>query len=328
MDRRRGGPSRLYSEDVEYWTRSAEALRNLAKHYSNYPPLDLVGRANRLISTWPTDDDLPGEGWKSLKENYKKLSTSLDEVRKNADAEAQLLHVALEHLEVLMALRKAPPEQITVADKRAKRAPRASSPAGTPTPGQTQSSSRGVSITLPPRTSSVGPSNKKRIHPLQGGRKVALWNSRVNPNSEEDWILAIVIRVVSSEKGKYVYVRSAVMIGNAKLILTYRYEVRDAEEQEGSQAASFTAPQKFVIPLPDPKASSLHEFPVGSTVLGLYPDTSCFYRAEVMATPKQMTALSGAKQPIYKLKFEDDDNQEHAVSAEWVVEHPHPSAPS
>ncbi|KAG2010060.1 hypothetical protein CC2G_012911 [Coprinopsis cinerea AmutBmut pab1-1] len=310
MDRRRGGPSRLYSEDVEYWTRSAEALRNLAKHYSNYPPLDLVGRANRLISTWPTDDDLPGEGWKSLKENYKKLSTSLDEVRKNADAEAQLLHVALEHLEVLMALRKAPPEQITVADKRAKRAPRASSPAGTPTPGQTQSSSRGVSITLPPRTSSVGPSNKKRIHPLQGGRKVALWNSRVNPNSEEDWILAIVIRVVSSEKGKYVY------------------EVRDAEEQEGSQAASFTAPQKFVIPLPDPKASSLHEFPVGSTVLGLYPDTSCFYRAEVMATPKQMTALSGAKQPIYKLKFEDDDNQEHAVSAEWVVEHPHPSAPS
>ena len=102
--------------------------------------------------------------------------------------------------------------------------------------------------------------------------------------------------------------------------------------------APIIAAQKFVIPLPEAKALS-HDFPVGSTVLALYPDTSCFYRAEVISTPKQMQAVSGvifipyfsirnadqgfqARQPTYKLKFEDDDNQEHAVSAEWVVEHP------
>lgn len=53
---------------------------------------------------------------------------------------------------------------------------------------------------------------------------------------------------------------------------------------------------KSIIPLPDPNAapgslahvSSYQEFPAGSTVMALYPDTSCFYRAEVIATPKEM----------------------------------------
>lgn len=55
---------------------------------------------------------------------------------------------------------------------------------------------------------------------------------------------------------------------------------------------------KAILPLPDPDAptgSSAHldvypEFPVGSTVMALYPDTSCFYRAEVIATPDRVSA--------------------------------------
>jgi len=47
---------------------------------------------------------------------------------------------------------------------------------------------------------------------------------------------------------------------------------------------------KSIIPLPDPNAafSSYQDFPAGSTVMALYPDTSCFYRAEVIATPKEL----------------------------------------
>jgi len=53
---------------------------------------------------------------------------------------------------------------------------------------------------------------------------------------------------------------------------------------------------KTILPLPDPDApvgSPAHlnvypEFPVGSTVMALYPDTSCFYRAEVIATPDRV----------------------------------------
>jgi len=56
----------------------------------------------------------------------------------------------------------------------------------------------------------------------------------------------------------------------------------------------YTTTLKAIIPLPDPTAppgspahvSSYQEFPAGSTVMALYPDTSCFYRAEVIATPK------------------------------------------
>ncbi len=32
------------------------------------------------------------------------------------------------------------------------------------------------------------------------------------------------------------------------------------------------------------------EFPAGSTVMALYPDTSCFYRAEVIASPRDLNA--------------------------------------
>jgi SAGA-associated factor 29 len=58
----------------------------------------------------------------------------------------------------------------------------------------------------------------------------------------------------------------------------------------------YTASLRAIIPLPDPTAppgspahvSSYQEFPAGSTVMALYPDTSCFYRAEVIATPKDL----------------------------------------
>jgi hypothetical protein len=64
--------------------------------------------------------------------------------------------------------------------------------------------------------------------------------------------------------------------------------------------------QRNMIPLPDPDAapgspshvSSYPEFPPGSTVMALYPDTSCFYRAEVIQTPKEMqlsSRVSGCK---------------------------------
>lgn len=77
--------------------------------------------------------------------------------------------------------------------------------------------------------------------------------------------------------------------------------------------------------------------------MALYPDTSCFYRAVVIASPKEVqpgarvrfrlaqtsvirrltVRLQGPKQvPMYKLKFDDDDDQEHTVSSLWVVEWP------
>lgn len=61
-----------------------------------------------------------------------------------------------------------------------------------------------------------------------------------------------------------------------------------------------------IIPLPDlnaPPDSPTHlnayqEFPPGSTVMALYPDTSCFYRAQVIASPKEVN-------PVGRVSFSD-----------------------
>ena len=58
------------------------------------------------------------------------------------------------------------------------------------------------------------------------------------------------------------------------------------------------------MPLPDPNApptSAAHlnayqEFPAGSIVMALYPDTSCFYRAEVISSPRDF-------QPAGRVRF-------------------------
>jgi SAGA-associated factor 29 len=117
----------------------------------------------------------------------------------------------------------------------------------------------------------------------------------------------------------------------------YRYEVEDIEPQEDGKPlryqASLRSAHTSIIPLPDKDASvgspahmsAYQEFPTAATVLALYPDTSCFYRAEVVASPKDIpTQGRNSGTTYYKLKFEDDDDQEHMVSAAEVVEWPGP----
>jgi len=191
-----------------------------------------------------------------------------------------------------------------------------------------------MSITVPPRNS-VGPqpsipfSREPKARrealakqlPLQEGRKVAFHppqNSSKAVDSaaagkDEEWILAVVTKCINQDKN--------------------RYEVQDPEPQEDGQPGQcYNTTLRAIIPLPDlnaPPDSAAHlnaypEFNAGSTVMALYPDTSCFYRAEVVASPSdlQPAGRTGASPRMYKLKFEDDDDQEHIVSAQWVVEWP------
>ncbi|KAJ3513038.1 hypothetical protein NLJ89_g3172 [Agrocybe chaxingu] len=211
---------------------------------------------------------------------------------------------------------------MTPAEKRNKR-PRAPSPSGTPVPSGA-TGARPVSIMVPPRTSSVGPGahgresrTKKdstpKHQPLQPGRKVVFRPPPSSDQEESTWIMAIVTRFLGPDKhgGKY--------------------EVQDAEPQDdGQPGATYTATLKTILPLPDPDAptgspshlSHYPEFPVGATVMALYPDTSCFYRAEVIATRAADRSSPSSRTPMYKVKFEDDDDMEHAVPAYWVVEFP------
>ncbi|KAI0702310.1 SGF29 tudor-like domain-containing protein [Cytidiella melzeri] len=342
MANRRGPQTRpASSEEIDCWSRASESLTRLSTVYGNQESNETIGRVNRLLLAWPTDDVAPAEGFDNLKNTYKKLTSGLSEIKNNADKEARAIEETIERLDILIALRKA--SEATPPEKRNKR-PRGQSPAAAPAPLVTQppavapaAVTRGVSITVPAR-SSVGPPAPKQFSrepkarrealakqlPLQHGRRVAFRQPR-DPNKAladatdegkgEQWILAVVTRCINQDKN--------------------RYEVHDPEPQDdGSPGQHYNTTLRALIPLPDltaPPDSASHlnaypEFTAGSTVMALYPDTSCFYRAVVIESPKDMSRNAiAAKQmpvPMYKLKFEDDNDQEHPVSAQWVVEWP------
>ncbi|KAJ7069797.1 SGF29 tudor-like domain-containing protein [Mycena amicta] len=342
MDRRRAGAARpASSEEVDCWSHAAKSLSNLSALYSNNNTgADTIGRANRLISVWPMDETIPPQGMENVKQIYRNLLSALEEIQQSSDREVKAIEDAIERLDVLIALRKAPEPS---ADKRTKR-PRPPSPSVAPivpTVPTTAVPSR-ISITVPARAS-VGPTvpsvpfvrdPKARREllakqlPLQPGRKLAFHQPSGKPSGPggvkpaaattsaaietgENWILAVVVRCLNNDKN--------------------RYEVQDAEPQEDGQPGfCYHTTLRAIIPLPDPSAevgmpshvSSYQEFPPGSTVMALYPDTSCFYRAEVIATPRQTGRSTPSAKLLYKLKFEDDDDQEHSVLADWVVEWP------
>ncbi|KAG2362161.1 SGF29 tudor-like domain-containing protein [Suillus spraguei] len=171
--------------------------------------------------------------------------------------------------------------------------------------------------TLTPTGSNSLPFSREALAnqlPLQEGRRVAFHppagkgaDGRAANTDENTWILAVITK----------------------------YEVQDVEPQEDGQPGQcYNTTLRAIIPLPDPSAlstSAAHlnayqEFPAGSTVMALYSDTSRFYRAEVISPPRDVPGRGVSTKntaTYYQLKFEDDD-QEHSVAAQWVVEWPGP----
>ncbi|KDR82853.1 hypothetical protein GALMADRAFT_57781 [Galerina marginata CBS 339.88] len=322
--RRRAMPTRPTSnEEIQCWGHASQSLKYLSNIHAKSNTAETISRVNRLISTWPTDDALPAEGLGGLKTTQSKLAAGLAEITAAAEQETKAIDHAIERVSVLMALRNAP-EAALPSEKRKR--PRASSPTGTPIPNPSGSSNtRSVSITLPPRTNSVGPSSSTRDsrtkkdvdgkqHTLQKGRKVVFRPPKSTDTEEGTWIVAKITDRLAGGK----------------------YEVQDVEPQDdGQPGIVYTATIRQIMPLPDPDASpgspahfSLHPtFAERSVVLALYPDTSCFYRAEVISAPQKsgaapQSSTPSTKIPTYQVKFEDDDDMIHNVSAYMVVQFP------
>lgn len=168
--------------------------------------------------------------------------------------------------------------------------------------------------------------------PLQKGRKVAFRqpsknkvgpgaanvSARGGPSGDpssaaameddgETWIMATVIECINNDRNRYV--------------------VRD-DEDEGMPTYNTTL--KAVVPLPENlNTLPLDDYKVGTHVLGLYPDTSCFYRAIVRGggpglngkvTQKMMRRADEILNTTYQLEFEDDDGAIRDVPANLVVE--------
>lgn len=92
-----------------------------------------------------------------------------------------------------------------------------------------------------------------------------------------------------------------------------RYDVQDPEPNEnGEQGAVYRTAAASLIPIPQ-VGSTLPSFSGGKQVLARYPDTTTFYRAEVM----------GSKKDTYRLKFEgEEDDKEMEVDKRFVLDIP------
>ncbi|GMG05280.1 unnamed protein product [Aspergillus oryzae] len=82
--------------------------------------------------------------------------------------------------------------------------------------------------------------------------------------------------------------------------------------ENGEEGAVYKTTAAFLIPIPQ-VGSTLPSFSVGKQVLARYPDTTTFYRAEVM----------GSRKDTYRLKFEgEEDDKEMEVDRRFVLDIP------
>ncbi|KAG8998590.1 hypothetical protein FRB94_001393 [Tulasnella sp. JGI-2019a] len=369
MDRRRTTSTKTRpasAEEVRIWTQTFSSLQEVSRLQAA-APTETLQKVNKWMAALPQDEPTQMESLEHFKTVRAKLTNGLTELKLTAEAEAKALSDALETLSVLIALRRGPTEdkrtkRIRVASPAtsAPGSPRINglaSSASLPAPSQLNLSSLQQqslhnlahsnsfqSLPLSAHSassggrSSLGPqqSMRSRIQqqlPLQPGRKVAFRQPPQGTRGSggrsgndfggggdgdgETWILAVVKRCIGNDKT--------------------RYEVQDEDTEDGEPGQKYTTTLKSLIPLPDPEASptspshpnAYDEYQSGTTVLGLYPDTSCFYTAVVAGGPREHAqggqrggAVGKNTAGMYRLKFEDDDDQIRLVGVQWVVSPP------
>ncbi|KAL9611852.1 MAG: hypothetical protein Q9167_003506 [Letrouitia subvulpina] len=88
------------------------------------------------------------------------------------------------------------------------------------------------------------------------------------------------------------------------------YEIQDPEpDDNGAPGQIYKTSAAALIAIPSPDAI-LADYPVGKQVLARYPETTTFYRAVV----------TQVKKDGYRLKFEDDNENEMEVTRRYVLD--------
>lgn len=124
-----------------------------------------------------------------------------------------------------------------------------------------------------PRSNSAAP-----MEPLQMHSEVA-YRLPKQKSAEGEWIQCTVTAILGGDGSKR------------------KYEVRDPEPDEAGGHGKYKAFASALIPIPKDSAN-LPSYPVGKQVLARYPETTTFYRAEVMGTKRDGTC---------RLKFEGEE---------------------
>lgn len=77
----------VYHAEVECWAHAVESLNTLSKRFQKTTEQNGLGRVNRLISSWPPDDNVPAEGLGGVETIYTKLTAGLIALKHTCDDE-------------------------------------------------------------------------------------------------------------------------------------------------------------------------------------------------------------------------------------------------
>ncbi|KAJ5717285.1 hypothetical protein N7488_002931 [Penicillium malachiteum] len=312
------------NEEMELWTRICQDIRKSKEKFDQQASISvqiktLVDKITRDGNSFSTLEPTMTE--------HDQLDTLLRQSQKLSEEERSIMMDepcdVIKNLELLTALRKAseaeaPPNRSSGLSKsRKKRSDMESSATDSPSASGVDKSSRskgaaprstsvsstqaregrndGVAVKIEEGSEGTKGTVAERSGHLVVGAQVVFKHNKNKQGVEGEGIQCI-IKNISGDGHKKRW-----------------YDVQDPEPNEnGEQGAVYKTTASSLIPIPQ-VTGALPSFAVGKQVLARYPDTTTFYRAEVM----------GAKKDVYRLKFEgEEDDKEMEVDRRYVLDIP------
>jgi SAGA-associated factor 29 len=141
---------------------------------------------------------------------------------------------------------------------------------------------------------------------------------RLSPNTE---VLYRNSKQRANQEGEGILCRVTSVIGDGK---QRRYEIIDADPDPPTPNQPYRASVAHLVPIPPPSANTtLSDLPKKRGVLALYPGTTTFYKAEVVASwvadrvkKEKDDAGTDVKENLVRLRFEGEDEADREMSVE------------
>ncbi|KAJ5188334.1 hypothetical protein N7491_004658 [Penicillium cf. griseofulvum] len=307
------------NEELELWTKICQDIRKSKEKFDQQTSLSL--QIKGLVDKIAHDGNQPTMAEHDQLDSWLRLSQKLSEDERSIMQDEPC--DVIKNLELLTALRKAseaeaPPNRSASFNKsRKKRNEVEGSVTDSPSASGADKSARSKGTV--PRSASVSSSTQAR----EGGRQDNIMvKIEEGPSegtkgtvAERNGLLVVGAQVVFKHnknkqgvegEGIQCIIKAVNGEGPKK-----RYDVQDPEPNEnGEQGAVYKTTAASLIPIPQ-LSTHLSAYPAGKQVLARYPDTTTFYRAEVM----------GARKDVYRLKFEgEEDDKEMEVDRRFVLD--------
>ncbi|KAK9378979.1 SGF29 tudor-like domain-containing protein [Kockiozyma suomiensis] len=277
--------------EPEVWTKICNEVKSLLEYASmNENTRIQIGKIGD-VSDEEEEEDGDGEQEENgssqikLEDNSRVQLKMLDQLRElyqkqidYAQTEKRLLDQAVEDVSILTALRQA--TELNGADNKRKKRKVEEAPVTAESPKNFKKA----------RSGSAVPNDGYVV-----GAQVA-FRLKKGRGAEVEWIQCEITKV----------------IGEGSKI---RFEVQDPEPDENNNPGqSYKTGPKDIIVIPE-TSGGLSSYPTGTRVLARYPETTTFYKAEVMGTKRDGTC---------RLKFEGEEEvgKETEVERRLVLEAP------